>query len=57
MQKVKGWTAGSKSKELRGLGVNFWTKLQILLNTPGLRVIFKEVGGLFSKTDRANRYV
>ena len=57
MQKVKGWTAGSKSKELRGLGVNFWTKLQILLNTPGLRVIFKEVGGLFSKTDRANCYV
>ena len=25
--------------------------------TLGLRVIFKEVGGLFSKTDRANRYI
>ena len=49
MQKVKGWTAGSNSKELRGLGVKVWTKLQLLLTIGGLRVDFKEKEGLFSK--------
>ena len=29
---VKGWMAGSNSKELRGLGVKVWTKLQLVLN-------------------------
>ena len=38
MQKVKGWTAGSKSKELRGLGVKNRTQKQLLLNAQGLRV-------------------
>ena len=29
---VKGWMAGSNSKELRGLGIKVWTKLQLVLN-------------------------
>ena len=48
------WTVGSKFKKLRGLLAKIWAKLQILLNTPGLRVIFKEVGGLFSKNPGRN---
>ena len=39
------------------LGAKNRVKLELLLNMPGLRVIFKEVGGRFGKTDRANRYV
>ena len=54
---VKGWMAGSNSKELRGLGVKVWTKLQLLLTIGGLRVDFKEKEGLFSKRARPNQYV
>ena len=57
MQKQQPRMAGSNSKEFRGLGAKNRVKLELLLSTPGLRVIFKEVGVLFSKTDRANRYV
>ena len=42
--------AGSNSKEFRGLGAKFWTKLQFLLNRGGLRVDIGKVGGLFRKT-------
>ena len=44
--------AGSISKEFRGLGVNFWTKLQFLLNRGGLRVDNKKTEGLFNKSAR-----
>ena len=48
--------AGSISKELRGLGANFWTNLQILLTRGGLRVEFKEKEGLLCKNSRTKRY-
>ena len=44
MQKQQPRTAGSNSKEFRGLGANFWTKLQFLLNRGGLRVDIGKVG-------------
>ena len=33
------------------------TKLELVLNTDGLRVDFKRVRGLFSKRDRAKGYL
>ena len=57
MQNCQGWTAGSNLKKLRGVRAKFWAKLQILLNTDGLRVELKEVGGLFSKKAKPNRYI
>ena len=54
MQKLQLWTAGSISKELRGLNVKNWAELQLLLNCSGPRVDFKEAGGLFSKTASRN---
>ena len=44
--------AGSKSKEFRGLGANFWTNLQILLTRGGLRVKSRKIEGLFNKNAR-----
>ena len=44
MQKQEPRTAGSNSKEFRGLGANFWTKLQFLLIRGGLRVDIGKVG-------------
>ena len=33
-----------------------WAYLELVLNSAGLRVKLKKVGGLFSKTDRVKRY-
>jgi hypothetical protein len=56
MQKHRGWTAGSISKESRGLNTKDWADLQILLNGAGLRVDFGKTQGLFNKIARPNRY-
>ena len=56
MQNNLNWTSGSILRKARGLSAKNKVKLQLLLNTPGLRVNLKKVGGLFSKTDRVNRY-
>ena len=45
---------GSNSKEFRGLGANFWTKLQFLLKRDGLRVDTKKDGGFFNKNPGRN---
>jgi len=48
LQKQQPRMAGSNSKEFRGLGAKFWTKLHILLNRGGLRVEYRKAEGLFS---------
>ena len=57
MQKLQLWTAGSISKEPRGLNVKNWAELQLLLNCSGLRVNSRKVQGLFRKTARPKRYL
>ena len=47
---------GSKTGKLRGLNAKNRADLELFLNCSGLRVDFKEVQGLFSKTAMANRY-
>ena len=49
--------AGSNSKEFRGLGANFWTKLQFLLNRGGLLVDIGKAEGLFRKRARPKGYL
>jgi hypothetical protein len=39
--KLKGWTAGSISKEFRCLNAKNWADLQLLSNCAGLQVGFK----------------
>ena len=56
MQNCQGWMAGSNLKKLRGVRAKFWAKLQILLNGTRLRVDFKRVQGLFSKSARPKGY-
>ena len=50
MQKLKGWSAGAISKELRGLCVKNRDPTGINLNKPGLRVESRKTKGLFSKS-------
>ena len=45
---------GSNSKEFRGLGANFWTKLQLFLKRDGLWVDIKKDGGFFNKKPGRN---
>ena len=45
---------GSNSKEFRGLGANFWTKLQLFLKRDGPRVDIKKDGGFLNKTPGRN---
>ena len=40
---------GSNSKQFRGLGANFWTKLQLFLKRDGPRVDIKKDGGFLNK--------
>ena len=56
MQKDRGWTTDPKTVKLRGSCERFWAHVELFLNWIGLRVDFKEVQGLFSKTATANRY-
>ena len=56
MQKDRDWMAGSKTGKLRGLNAKNRADLELFLNCSGLRVDFKEVQGLCSKTATANRY-
>jgi hypothetical protein len=57
MPKLKVWTVGSISKELRGLNAKNRAYLELLLNRGGLRVDSKETQGLFSKTAWLKRYL
>ena len=50
MQKLKGWSAGAISKELRGLRVKNRDPTGINLIKPGLRVESRKTKGLFSKS-------
>ena len=49
MQKLKVWTAGVKSRKVRGVRVKTWVNLQLLLNYKGVRVDINKTGGLFRK--------
>ena len=50
MQKLKGWSTGAISKELRGLCVKNRDPTGINLIKPGLRVESRKTKGLFSKS-------
>ena len=52
MLKQPGWTAGSKSKKVRGLNVKNWAWLEIFLHSHGLRVDTAKDQGLFRKIAR-----
>ena len=54
--KQPGWTAGSKTRKLRGFSARNWAKLELFLNRHGLRVDSEKTQGLFSKSARLNRY-
>ena len=49
--------AGSKTGKLRGLNTKNRADLELLLNWRGLRVNFRKVQGLFSKTARPKGYL
>ena len=48
--------AGTISRKFRGVHVKIWTKLEIVLLSPGLRVDNHQRQGLLCKTATANRY-
>ena len=43
--------------KFRGVHVKIWTKLEIVLLSPGPRVDIKEGGGLLCKKSGPNRYI
>ena len=57
MLKQPGWTAGSKTRKLRGFGARNWAKLELFLNTDGLRVDTAKAQGLFRKITRPKGYL
>ena len=48
--------AGSILGKFKGVHIKIWTKLEIVLLSPGLRVDIKEGGGLLCKKSGPNRY-
>jgi len=57
MQNRRLWTAGSKTKKLRGLSKKNRGGLELFLHCSGLRVYFKGVQGVFSKMASAKGYL
>ena len=57
MPNYRAWTAGTKTRKVRGLKAKNWAWLELFLSRLGRRVYFKQAGGLFSKRAGMKRYL
>ena len=57
MQKHKAWTAGAKSRKVRGLSAKIRASLQLFFKRAGLRVDNPKEQGLFNIFARPKGYL